>query len=245
MEKRCSKCNKVKDESLFYKHKSSKGGYNSQCKDCHSLYWKKPKEKIKDGFKRCTKCGTVKEIEKFTKKSTLKSGIRSSCKECDKIYRRKRLKTSEHIKWRKNYLEKNSDIIKKQRKEYFENNKEKIYDRKRKYKEENPHIFAWKNILRNSLRRMNTNKEKHTIELLGYSAEDLKQNLKLKFTDGMTWKNYGEWHIDHQKPISAFCKNTPVSIVNALSNLKPMWATTREINGILYEGNLNKSNRFM
>ena len=37
-------------------------------------------------------------------------------------------------------------------------------------------------------------------------------------------------------------KYTP-SIVNALSNLKPMWATSREINGIFYEGNLNKGNK--
>ena len=35
----------------------------------------------------------------------------------------------------------------------------------------------------------------------------------------------------------------PASIVNALSNLKPMWATTREIGGIIYEGNLNKGKK--
>lgn len=31
-----------------------------------------------------------------------------------------------------------------------------------------------------------------------------------------------------------------MDIVNALSNLRPLWATTREINGIIYEGNLNR-----
>jgi hypothetical protein len=56
----------------------------------------------------------------------------------------------------------------------------------------------------------------------------------------MTWDNYGEWHIDHIKPVSSFDKDTPQSIVNALSNLQPLWATTREINGVVYEGNLNK-----
>ena len=29
-----------------------------------------------------------------------------------------------------------------------------------------------------------------------------------------------------------------------LSNLNPMWSTTRIINGILYEGNLNKGKKF-
>jgi hypothetical protein len=56
----------------------------------------------------------------------------------------------------------------------------------------------------------------------------------------MTWDNYGEWHIDHVKRVSEFDKETPMNIVNALNNLQPLWATTREINGVIYEGNLNK-----
>ena len=78
--------------------------------------------------------------------------------------------------------------------------------------------------------------------MLGYSAEELKIHLNMLFTTGMSWKNYGEWHIDHTKAVSLFDKETPPSIVNSLSNLKPMWATTRKINGIIYEGNLNKGN---
>jgi len=56
----------------------------------------------------------------------------------------------------------------------------------------------------------------------------------------MNWNNYGEWHIDHIKPVISFDKNTPPSVVNALENIRPLWATTREINGIIYEGNLNR-----
>ena len=37
-----------------------------------------------------------------------------------------------------------------------------------------------------------------------------------------------------------FNKNTEPKIVNALENLRPLWATTREIDGIIYEGNLNR-----
>jgi hypothetical protein len=60
----------------------------------------------------------------------------------------------------------------------------------------------------------------------------------------MSWENYGEWHIDHIRPLSSFEPDTPVSIVCALDNLQPLWATTREIDGIIYEGNLNKNCRF-
>jgi hypothetical protein len=49
----------------------------------------------------------------------------------------------------------------------------------------------------------------------------------------MTWKNWGEWHIDHTYPLSLFSKDTPINEVNSLSNLKPMWASD----------NLKKGNR--
>jgi hypothetical protein len=69
----------------------------------------------------------------------------------------------------------------------------------------------------------------------------LKEYIANLFTIGMSWNNYGEWHIDHIKPVISFKKETPIKIICALSNLRPMWATTRIIDGILYEGNLNKS----
>jgi hypothetical protein len=69
---------------------------------------------------------------------------------------------------------------------------------------------------------------------------ELKQHLESLFTKDMSWDNYGEWHIEHIKDVVLFDKETLPSVVNALSNLKPMWATTREIDGVIYEGNLNK-----
>lgn len=59
----------------------------------------------------------------------------------------------------------------------------------------------------------------------------------------MSWYNYGEWHIDHIKPVSSFNKETNVDVVCSLSNLQPLWKTTRIINGIIFEGNLNKSDK--
>ena len=98
-------------------------------------------------------------------------------------------------------------------------------------------------MLRNTIMQLGTNKEGKTIDILGYSALVLKNHLETLFTTGMNWKNYGEWHIDHIKPVSSFDKETPVSIVCELKNLQPLWATTREINGVVYEGNLNKGKR--
>ena len=56
----------------------------------------------------------------------------------------------------------------------------------------------------------------------------------------MSWQNHGQWHIDHIRPFCTFDKDTKPSIVNALSNLRPLWSINTEINGIFYEGNLNR-----
>lgn len=123
------------------------------------------------------------------------------------------------------------------KKEYKNNNKTKIDLYRKKIK----HIGVWRSILKSTIKRMNGKKNDKTIELLGYSALEFKEYIESKFTNGMSWDNHGEWHIDHIKEVSLFSEDTKPSIVNALSNLRPMWATTREIDGIIYEGNLNRN----
>ena len=129
----------------------------------------------------------------------------------------------------KEWYNENGDKLKKYRKTYYKKNKKRIN-----------HIRSWRNVLRNTQIRMGTDKEGHTIDILGYSALELKEHMIKLFTPGMSWDNYGEWHIDHIKPVSSFDKNEDVSIVCALKNLQPLWSTTRKIDGKIYEGNLNK-----
>lgn len=87
-----------------------------------------------------------------------------------------------------------------------------------------PHVLAWRSILTNALKRFNKKKEDKTINLLGYSALELKKHIESLFLEEMSWENYGEWHIDHIKMISTFDKETPMNIVNSLENLRPLWA---------------------
>lgn len=64
--------------------------------------------------------------------------------------------------------------------------------------------------------------------LVGYTIVDLMRHLEARFTDEMSWENYGSWHIDHEIPKSAFNYETPEDIdfqrCWALENLKSMWA---------------------
>lgn len=59
--------------------------------------------------------------------------------------------------------------------------------------------------------------------MLGYSALDLKTHIENQFIDGMSWNNWGDWHIDHIRPVSSFDKTEKPYIVNALDNLQPLW----------------------
>jgi hypothetical protein len=78
---------------------------------------------------------------------------------------------------------------------------------------------------------------KHWELLVPYSLEDLMKHLEYKFKPGMSWENYGEWHIDHVIPISLFnyesYNDLDFKRCWALNNLQPLWK----------KENISKSNR--
>lgn len=41
-----------------------------------------------------------------------------------------------------------------------------------------------------------------TFEAVGFSPEQLRKHLELQFLPGMSWENYGAWHVDHRLPLS-------------------------------------------
>ncbi len=71
-------------------------------------------------------------------------------------------------------------------------------------------------------------KDKHMTEALGYNIQQLQKHIEKQFLPGMSWDNYGEWHIDHKTPIAAFNFETVNNIdfkkCWALKNLQPLWA---------------------
>lgn len=235
----CSKCKQPKPLIEFNKRIKSKDGYRGQCKKCEKEWCKDNPEKVKQSKVKWRENNIEKDKELKKKWYYINSNI---SKENNKNWRKDNPNRAKETD--KNWKKLNSEKVKRYKKKYRDNNPEKIKKYGVEYNKKIPHIIAWRLILTNSLKRLGKTKEGHTIDLLGYSALDLNNHMITLFTEGMSWDNHGEWHIDHIKPVSKFDKETPMDIVNALTNLQPLWVTTREINGIVYEGNLNKNNKY-
>jgi hypothetical protein len=160
----------------------------------------------------------------------------------DKKYREKNKDTlSEyHKKWSEN---KREHLI-KYHKEWREKNIDKHRENKRNYertRKANDPIYKLINNFRTAiyqvLKENQVQKNGHYFDILKYSPENLIEHLENKFKDNMTWDNYGEWHVDHIKPISSF-KITEIGDKEfmscwSLENLQPLWG----------EENIRKSNK--
>jgi hypothetical protein len=167
-------------------------------------------------------------------------GRKVSIKKYESKPETKKRKSENHKKW----AEQNKEHLNKYIKEYRENNVDKIRKTKRDYQQHlrdtDPTyklISYFRTAIYQVLKESNVEKNKHYFDVLQYTPKQLIDHLELQFTDGMTWENYGVWHVDHIKPISSF------SIVEmgddefmkcwCLNNLQPMWG----------EENIRKSNK--
>jgi hypothetical protein len=171
--------------------------------------------------KVCIICKIEKPLSEFHKHKGRKDGYRERCKLC-----------------RSNQFKGDYELIKYEHRErskkFRQNNKEYLREFYKNYYKKNKHQYSWRTLLYRTIKHLDITKNDHTINILGYSAQDLKDHLEKQFKEGMCWENYGEWHIDHIRPISSFDKNDDPKIINALSNLQPLWALENYI----------KSNKF-
>jgi len=83
-------------------------------------------------------------------------------------------------------------------------------------------------------------KSKPTFEHFDFTKEELFAHIESLFTDGMSWDNMSEWHIDHIRPVASFnftsedCEDFKECW--ALSNLQPLWASDNSKKGAKWNG---------
>ncbi|MFX0194532.1 MAG: hypothetical protein ACFFCW_00295 [Candidatus Hodarchaeota archaeon] len=198
-------------------------------------------------IKICSKCNLTKPYSDFQLNRSGKDGLQSYCKICrseyDKKWRQENRasKARSAKKWRNN----NKEAIKKYNEsrrhltaEYARKYRNDNLESKRKYHRE----YQRKRKLEDSMFRLSTNMSHRMCEslrtgakgnakwtnLVDFSLDELRNHLEKQFQEGMSWKNYGKWHVDHIIPISAFNYRKPTHIdfkkCWSLSNLRPLWA---------------------
>ena len=99
-------------------------------------------------------------------------------------------------------------------------------ERERNYLKNNVDIRIKKNLRRRlNLAIKNEWKSGSAIIDLGCSIQHLKVHFELFWDEGMSWENYGEWVIDHIRPLDSFDLANRTQFLEAVNykNLQPLW----------------------
>lgn len=158
--------------------------------------------------KECLTCDTI--LPKSKKPN--KTGLCSICYKKMNYNRWKASRPNGRSEYNRAYVCANRDRLLSLKREKYQNNlKFKIAE-------------TLRTRLSKAIRR--SQKAGSAVSDLGCSIEQFKTYIESLFLPKMTWENYGEWHIDHVKPLSKFDLTNPeeVKIACHYTNLQPLWA---------------------
>jgi hypothetical protein len=210
-----SVCGGVKPLSLFHKDGKSKDLHPYTCKSC-----------VRGRVKKW-KGANIDKVRSYNR------GYREEHRDELNEYGREYYNSNREVlveKSKKRYYD-NLEISKQSRAAWRARNTEYIkrhsreYKRRRRLVDEN---FRVSEALRSRLNTAVRGKSKSgfAIRELGCSIPELRQHLEKQFSLGMSWENYGEWHIDHIRPLSSFdlTNADQLRVACHFTNLQPLWA---------------------
>lgn len=203
--------------------------------------------------KTCTKCGEVKPVGEFSRAATGAFGVRGDCRRCRRrigaqwyadlpeYIKQARGRTPEHKAYMASYTKKFADKLREQKRAWVERNPETARRVARETMRRRRATARGKlqaNVSRALHRALKGRKNgAASFVLLDYTVEQLIDHLERQFARGMSWGNYGKWHVDHIRPLSSFeydrATDAGFKEAWALTNLRPLWA----------RDNLSKSGR--
>lgn len=199
--------------------------------------------------KTCTQCGQVKPLDAFHRRDG-KFGCAAACIDCANTKKREHWAANRERLKQKGaaYRSAHREEAKQAAKVWRLANPERHKASVQSYPKRRPEVIKAINARKVQKRRSSPKKRlqmavsaavraalkagakagQATFDLLGYSADDLRSHLEVRFLPGMTWENYGKWHVDHVIPLAAFNYERPEHLdfrrAWALSNLQPLWA---------------------
>ena len=196
-------------------------------------------------MKTCKGCNKSKTEDQYR-------GNRGKCRKCEVEQAKKRRKKypekerAAQKRWKQKNQEKCRAIHKrfKQKHPHYdtqwrEKNPEKVKlrDQRRKAKPS----FKIQRRLRDVFRAwlFKGAKSARTERLVGCTREEARNWIEAQILPGMTWENYGAWHIDHMLPWEHFNlldEGTHIKVMH-YTNLQPLWGPDNEAKGskVIYD----------
>jgi hypothetical protein len=217
--KTCTKCKIEKPFTEFYTDNRNKDNLRSSCKKCHNECTKNYREQNKEWYNQHAKSYYQENKEKShhrVKKWRQQNGERY--KEYNREYAKK---------WK----EQNSQRSRELAKDWYQQNKKKVnernYQAQKKRRGSDP-LFKLRCNLGNrtykAFRNKKWNKNTKTQEMLGVDYQTAFKHIESRFKKGMSWYNFGEWHIDHIIPLASAKTEKELIELCHYTNLQPLWA---------------------
>lgn len=184
-------------------------------------------------LKRCATCGRALHIDFFAKGSARNwMGVANSCGPC--ASRKSAMRRSAK-----------KGLVYAVRPVYSTDEQRRAakngHDRRRKarLRAEDPSYRMASNIRNAVWRSLRGAKSERTFAVLGYTVEQLMRRLESTFSHGMAWSNYGEWHVDHIRPLVSFNiqqeGDAEFRRCWSLYNLQALWGPDNSRKGGRYE----------
>jgi len=188
-----------------------------KCKICKTIFKPKGRQKC------CTAgCSRLNDLRNYRKYDLMRKRQRKA------YYIKNKIKID---KQHEVYDKTHSVEIRERKRVYYLKNKIEVLQCQKKY-EFNKRRNDINYRIRKSLRCRIWHALKHnvksstTTKLLGCNIDLLRLYLQSKFQPGMSFSNYGKWHIDHIKPCASFdlTKKSEQKLCFHYTNLQPLWA---------------------
>jgi len=184
---------------------------NSICNRCQETY------NVNTNQKKCSICNIWLDSNEtnFNKSKNRPMGLHYYCRKCQ---------TKRSHKFRES-----------------DENRKKEYIQKQERSKNDP-LFKFtcrvRTLIKCYINRVNIvkmRKKCKTVDILGCNFYEFKEYIEKQFVDGMSWDNYGAWHLDHIVPVSLGVNEDEVIELCHHTNYQPLWAAE----------NLSKNNKIL
>lgn len=243
--KTCTRCKEYKSLEHFTKDKKIKDGHARYCRPCRSVMRKEAYPRYRDKMIAKSKeyreenpekvaatkrrCYEAKKEEYLAKNKQYYQENREQALARHAEYR---AKNRAKIRARDNaYKRANRKELSKKQVEYQRRVADRLNEYSRNYVRERrkrDKLYALRTNIRGRFRyelaKRGETKQIKANKYLGCTWLELREYLESQFANGMTWDNYGEWHVDHIVPLAIAENREQLIKLCHYSNLRPLWA---------------------